>query len=363
MVLSPDDIERRYRIGPRLQQAWRDAHGQEIDAGVDFPDGSAEKMWAEFRLSANLRGEDVAAVAARHFTRGRPTLAGRRTLDVGCGLGGVAVACARLGADAWGVDVDPELLAFARANAADQPRPPRIEPADLLEPGLAARLGRFDVVSAEDVLEHGDDAEAGARALADLLTDGGVLVATGPHGDAGAHVRADPHWALPGLTLLADRSDAAAYHATRNRAETYDVGDYHGYDAYAGWLADSGLRVVRVEHMGETPLADLDADLAAAEAAVRAAAATLPGELPAALVAGWEAYRTRVSEALALAPEESRRRLTVTAWRFHATRGAPRRGWSWTEPSTPAIRRLRQAARRLPGARRAVDWWRRRQPS
>ncbi len=360
MSLTTDELQRRYRIGPSLQQAWRDAYGQEIDAGIDFPAGSAERMWADFRLSANLRGDEVAAAAARHFTRGRPTLTGRRSLDVGCGLGGVAVACARLGAEAWGVDPDPELLAFARANAADQPRPPRIEAADLLEPGLTDRLGRFDVVTAEDVLEHVDDAEAGTRALAGLLAERGVLVTTVPNGDAVAHVRADPHWALPGLTLLADRADAAAYHATRNRAERYDVGDYHGYDAYAGWLADAGLRVVRVEHMGETPLAALDADLEAAEAAVRGAATALPEELAAALGDGWEAYLERVAEARGLAPEETRRRLAVTAWRFHAVKGPARRRWSWTGPSTPAAHRLRGFAKRLPGARRAVTWVRER---
>ncbi len=360
MVLSPDDIERRYRIGPKLQQAWRDAYGQEIDAGIDFPDGSAEKLWAEFRLSANLRGEEVAAAAARHFTRGRPTLSGRRTLDVGCGLGGVAVACARLGAAAWGVDVDPQWLAFARANAADQPRPPRIEAADLLEPGLAGRLGQFDVVTAEDVLEHVADAEAGARALAGLLRDGGVLVTTVPNGDAVAHVRSDPHYALAGLTLLADRADAGAYHATRQGSEAYDVGDYHGYDAYAGWLTAAGLEVVSVEHMGETPLGDLDADLAAAASEVRAAAARLGGELEEALDAGWAAYRERVAAARLLPPAETRRRLTVTAWRFHAAKGRPRRRWSWAEPSTPVLRRLRDFAKRVPGVRRAVDAMRRR---
>ena len=45
-------------------------------------------------------------------------LAGRRVLDVGAGSGLLAIAADRLGAaDAWGLDVDPETVAIARANA------------------------------------------------------------------------------------------------------------------------------------------------------------------------------------------------------------------------------------------------------
>jgi ribosomal protein L11 methyltransferase len=45
-------------------------------------------------------------------------LAGRRVLDVGAGSGLLAIAADRLGAaDAWGLDVDPETVEVARANA------------------------------------------------------------------------------------------------------------------------------------------------------------------------------------------------------------------------------------------------------
>ncbi len=353
-------LPRRYRIGPQLQQAWRDRYGDEITSGLEFPPGTAERMWADFRLSANRRGLEMAIAAAHHFSRGRPTLAGLRTIDVGCGLGGVPVACSVLGAEAWGIDVDDDLVALAQANARDQRNPPRIEWGDLLDPALAARLGWFDAVTAEDILEHVADAAAGAAALAGLARAGGVVVTTVPNGDAVAHVRADPHYALPGLTLLADRSDAAAYHATRGGAERYDVGDYHGYDAYIGWLRDAGLEVRLVEHIGETDPGRLDADLAAAAAEVEAAADRLPSRLRAALLAGWQDYAARVDHARRLPALEARRRLTVLAWRFHATRGERHRSWSWRGPSVPPSYQLRLAAKQVPGARRAAAWIRRR---
>jgi ubiquinone/menaquinone biosynthesis C-methylase UbiE len=43
-------------------------------------------------------------------------LAGRRTLDVGCGTGTLAVALAEGGAKVWGVDSSPEMLAEAQAK-------------------------------------------------------------------------------------------------------------------------------------------------------------------------------------------------------------------------------------------------------
>jgi ubiquinone/menaquinone biosynthesis C-methylase UbiE len=41
---------------------------------------------------------------------------GRRILDIGCGTGGVALACARHGAAVWAIDVNPAMLEVARGK-------------------------------------------------------------------------------------------------------------------------------------------------------------------------------------------------------------------------------------------------------
>ena len=62
-------------------------------------------------------------------------------LDAGCGTGRVAIELARRGVDVVGVDVDPSMLATARARAPGI----RFERADLADPALD--LGRtFDLV-------------------------------------------------------------------------------------------------------------------------------------------------------------------------------------------------------------------------
>jgi len=43
-------------------------------------------------------------------------LAGRRTLDAGCGTGAFAAALAERGGQVWGIDPSPEMLAQARAK-------------------------------------------------------------------------------------------------------------------------------------------------------------------------------------------------------------------------------------------------------
>lgn len=45
---------------------------------------------------------------------------GARVLDLGCGTGGVALACAARGADVVGIDRDPGMLEVARSKAAGQ---------------------------------------------------------------------------------------------------------------------------------------------------------------------------------------------------------------------------------------------------
>ena len=77
--------------------------------------------------------------------------AGTRLLDLGCGDGRIVIAAARRGADAMGIDIDPERIgqAEAAARAAGLSDTARFEAGDM----FAADLSQTDVVTLF-LLEH-----------------------------------------------------------------------------------------------------------------------------------------------------------------------------------------------------------------
>lgn len=105
---------------------------------------------------------------------GRLPLGGRRVLDVGAGSGVLAIAADRLGAaEAWGVDIDPDTVPIARANAASNRSRARFEAGAFGDASLPAP---FDVVVANLYAElHAallDAYAAVAAPGADLLLTG-----------------------------------------------------------------------------------------------------------------------------------------------------------------------------------------------
>jgi MPBQ/MSBQ methyltransferase len=90
-----------------------------------------------------------------------PGLAGRRFLDVGCGMGTFAIEAARLGAHAVGLDLTAQALAAAR-RVAGQEGVRRVAFVRADAARLPFRDGSFDVVLAADLTEHLDDATLAA---------------------------------------------------------------------------------------------------------------------------------------------------------------------------------------------------------
>lgn len=120
--------------------------------------------WAELWPSSLA----LAAWLAEH----RTDIAGKRCLDMGCGLGFTALAGRWLGAEVIGMDYDAEALRYARINAelnavegVDWRR------MDWREPELPA--GGMDVIWAGDIVYERRFAEPIAAFLAYALTAGG----------------------------------------------------------------------------------------------------------------------------------------------------------------------------------------------
>jgi SAM-dependent methyltransferase len=98
-----------------------------------------------------------------NFKKRRP-----RILDVGCGTGGNLSLLSQYG-DAEGVDVSPDALDFCRARGLENVKLGAAEE-------LPYEQGRFDLVTALDVVEHLDDDVAGLREIRRVLKPDGRLL-------------------------------------------------------------------------------------------------------------------------------------------------------------------------------------------
>ena len=109
--------------------------------------------------------------------KGVTPLAGKRALDVGCGAGLLCEPLARLGARVTGVDAAAENIAAARAHADAMGLTVEYRHGEL----GALDLGRFDLVTSMEVLEHVADKPAFLAALAESLAPGGLMVLSTPN--------------------------------------------------------------------------------------------------------------------------------------------------------------------------------------
>ena len=116
----------------------------------DDPDGAAERLgisssnWPLFGMVW-----PSALVLADHLQR--IELAGRRVLEVGCGLALASLVAQRRGAQVTASDIHPLTEPFLRENLRLNALPPlRYEPGDWATPNPA--LGRFELIVGSDVL-------------------------------------------------------------------------------------------------------------------------------------------------------------------------------------------------------------------
>ncbi len=218
----------RARLGPPVPTGAPVAQGNSFQSMVlssyeveDIVDlDPTRQMWAEFTLTSAERGW-----RAVEMLGGPRSFRGKRVLDVGAAYGGFLVAAAHAGAKALvGVDVDSKLLDLARLLLADHEVGARLEVADITDTTLPDRLGTFDIVFCNDVLEHVQDLDSTARNLAGLLKPKGRLFLEIPNGLAITYIESDGHYKLPGITLLD--------HAEAERWFRAFYEDQYGYNTY-----------------------------------------------------------------------------------------------------------------------------------
>lgn len=119
-----------------------------------------------------------------------------RLLDLGCGMGGFAVAAALEGAQVVALDYNPAYGTITALRAAHHRL--RLPVAVAAGEAIPLAAGRFDAVTCWDVLEHVQSPAALLAEIARLLRPGGVLLLTAIN----RFCFRDPHYHLPLINWL-----------------------------------------------------------------------------------------------------------------------------------------------------------------
>ncbi len=140
------------------------------------PDGDAERAGissAQWPLFGQLWPAGQRLAEAMHGV----DVAGRRVLELGCGIGLASLVLQRRGADVLATDLHPLTESFLAYNAALNGLP-AVHYRRLGWTSARPSLGRFDLIVASDVLYERGQAEAVAEVIADYAAEDADVVVT-----------------------------------------------------------------------------------------------------------------------------------------------------------------------------------------
>ena len=152
-------------------------HAAELARGVRFGFGA---NWRRFLATVDEARIAQAATSLAEAL-GRPSLAGCRFLDAGCGSGLFSLAARRLGASVVSFDYDPASVACAEELRARFDRSGggwSIQEGSVLDATFLESLGRFDVVYSWGVLHHTGSLWSALDLVAARVSLGGALYAS-----------------------------------------------------------------------------------------------------------------------------------------------------------------------------------------
>lgn len=165
---------------------------------------SVEELLAERPLSFPMATNDRGEASVRSLqTWSRVSLSGKRALDVGCSYGGLAIALAKAGASAVGIDSNPKLLAYAEANVFGDSSI-NLSLCDLSSIAIRQKFAprSFDLIFLNDALERNYDIDTLISNVDYLLAEDGLIYFRTVNSNSTRFILADGHKKLFGLPLI-----------------------------------------------------------------------------------------------------------------------------------------------------------------
>jgi predicted nicotinamide N-methyase len=171
---ASDVVEETVALGGRTVRMLRPRDGDAVLDELlaeDDPEEERLPFWTQLWPSGTALARTVA---------GRP-LAGRRVLELGCGLGLVSVAAALAGGEVLAVDRSPEAVTFTAANAARNGAQVRTAVCAFDQPEPLLAEAPWDLVLAADVLYTRENVNAASRLFHRLVAPTGTLILADPN--------------------------------------------------------------------------------------------------------------------------------------------------------------------------------------
>jgi ubiquinone/menaquinone biosynthesis C-methylase UbiE len=112
---------------------------------------------------------------------GVTTFNGKRTLEVGCGLGGFSINLAKKGASHIGLDISPTALQEAKRLAKQLKVDDKIDFILGDVQNLPFKEQEYDIVVCSETLEHVDDSDKGLKELVRVTKNSGHVAITLPN--------------------------------------------------------------------------------------------------------------------------------------------------------------------------------------
>jgi SAM-dependent methyltransferase len=178
-------------------------------------------LYVNYALDNRTRGEGH----AERFFRDKSVISS--FLDVGCAYGGTVLAMESKNVKRTvGFDLDEKWIELANKQKLEMKKASKsiFEVGNIEDTKYCNTLGKFEIISCIDVLEHVLDLEKTIKNLAGLLENNGLLYCDITNGLSFQNISSDSHHNLFGAVLLERSLAEKQFHSHFGTSSDYEVG-------------------------------------------------------------------------------------------------------------------------------------------